>query len=166
MIPEKDETYYNSRKFILPEILKSLWKKGVIANDSVWYHKENYNFSQDDFLENWNFLMSFDTREDKSSNIKNMKWPEERSYFEINDFKFILCVVSGQGSIFYFCESSIETLFDEQFQITLSMDYLELEFPNWIQREIEQHENLKKAMAEYMKTDKGKELIELLRKNT
>jgi hypothetical protein len=164
MIRERDEKYYLERKFILPEILKSILKRGIIDDDSVWYNKKDFNFSSEDYIENWNFLMDLDTREDKSSNIKDMVFLIERSYFEIDNIKFMLNVMSGQGSIFsfYLDGKFKDVFFEERFKIELSMDYSELEFPNWIQKQIKEYNDLEKAMDKFFVSEDGQKFIKSL----
>lgn len=131
---------------------------GSINSESVQYHPGDYSFSYEDYIETWNFIFDLDTRENKSSTIKDLEWPEERSYFQILDHEFILNVVSGQGSIFSFHEPYDKIPFVEDCKIIVHMGDLEERFPIWIQKQIKEHERFDKAMKEFWKSEEGKKL--------
>lgn len=161
----RDEKYYLDRKFILPDILKFLLKEGIFNDQDVAYFPENFTFSFEDFLETFNFIQEQDKRENLSENL-NETWPTERSYFEIDNIKFMIDAMSGQGTICSFIlDGELEkVLFQEKFKIDLNMDFLEIEFPNWIQEKIKRNDEMKKAFNEVMNMPEHKKWIDDWRK--
>ncbi len=136
---------YSKVKYIVPELLNFLRANKDIDGEGLMYFSERYPFNFDDFYGNFLFLNSLDKFHDVD---KGQFENEEKGYFIVDDLKFIISTLCGQG-----CISSIHLpnprnkywKFKREYANVLQLEGLEKEFKKWKKEEIRSQKNLQKA---------------------